>query len=110
MRSESDLVVERLKVDAQMAAAEIQTRSQVVNERIAAVEELYRAAHQQLHEGRSQSADQQHAMVTQSMDQQHERTMQAADQAHELNLAQQQQAAAAQQPPQGNQPPEAPQP
>jgi hypothetical protein len=99
MRSESDLVVERLKVDAQMAAAEIQTRSQVVNERIAAVEELYRAAHQQLHEGRSQSADQQH-----------ERTMQAADQAHELNLAQQQQAAAAQQPPEGNQPQEAPQP
>ena len=62
MRAESNLLVERLKIDAQVAAAEIQTRSQVISERIAAVDELYRAAQQQLHEGKSQAADQQHEM------------------------------------------------
>jgi hypothetical protein len=86
LRAQTSLAVEKMKADAQAASAEIQTKSQILSERMAAIDELYQQAHEQLDDASARASDQAH-----------ERAM--SDQEHQQDViqAQQQQQAAQQQ-------------
>lgn len=102
LRAQSNMTVEKLKVDAQAAAAEISTRSQILSERMATIDELYKQAHEHLddhaarlseqaHESRLAAQEHQQAVV--QAQQEHEHSMQQAQQAGDQAMQQAQFAA-----------------
>jgi hypothetical protein len=95
LRAQTSLAVEKMKADAQAASAEIQTKSQILSERMAAIDELYQQAHEQLDDASAKASDQAHERALSA--QEHQQDMVQADQAAQNQQAQNaQQAAAAQ--------------
>jgi hypothetical protein len=105
--NEYRLRIEQMKIEADLAKAEILTKAQSIEERLQFVEDAWKQLHQQQADQQQQAQDQQHQQQMKAAElaqqqqaqeaaQQHEAGMQSADQAHALDL-QQQQAAAAQQ-------------
>lgn len=92
LRAQSHLIVEKLKADAQLAAAEIDTKAQSLSERTAAIEQLFQQAHEQLDDASARMSDQAHERNLAA--QQHQQDMVQAQQAHEHAMAQAQQAGA----------------
>ncbi|MGB2629070.1 MAG: hypothetical protein WAK20_19955, partial [Candidatus Acidiferrum sp.] len=72
LQSSADMFLEKMKLENALAIAEVQTKAQSINERIAAVEDMMRQFHEQAHD----------------------LGMQANEQAHEQTMAEQQQNAA----------------
>src|SRR5215471_2310294 len=106
--NEYRLQIERMKIEADIAKAEINTKAQSLSEREAFVRDMWQQmdqhqrdmdsqALQQQHEQATQAFEQQHDLASQAFAQQHEQDQATADRAHDLNLAQQEQAAQAQQ-------------
>ena len=78
--------IEKMKIGAQIAIAEIEAKTQSAQERLKWQQDAWLELHGAAHEAATQAAEQAH-----------ERTTQAAQQAHEQDLAQQQQASQAEQ-------------
>ena len=116
--NQARMQIERMKIEAQLATAEITTKSQMLSERESLLNDLIRQlqeqqgdrvqqAAQQQHEKQMQAAELIQAAQQQAGDQSHEAGMAAMSQAHDLNLQRQQAAAAQQQQQQQEQQPEA---
>lgn len=84
--NQARMTIEKMKIDAQIAMAEVNTKAQQLNERMAFIQDIWKQLHQTAADNNQQV-----------LDQQHQQQMQAMDQAHERQLASQQQQAAAQQ-------------
>jgi len=56
--------IEKIKIDAQMAIAEINTKSQDLSERLQFVKDVYLQLHDQAHQSATQAADQAHQRMT----------------------------------------------
>ncbi len=72
--------IEQMRMEVDLAKAEITTKAQSVNERATFVEDLIKQLHAQQHEKEMQAADHAQQQVAQESDQQHEQTAQASDQ------------------------------
>lgn len=81
--NEYRLAIEKLKIDAQLAIAEVNTKAQILNERVAFVEDVYKQLHGQAHEAGMQAADQAHqqGMATQQQQAATEQQQQAPESA-----------------------------
>jgi hypothetical protein len=62
LKSETDLLIERLKVDAQMAVAQIQSKNQIEAQRTAAISEANQQAAEQQAQEQKIEQEQEHAM------------------------------------------------
>jgi myosin heavy subunit len=89
--------IEQMKIEAQVTAAEINTKAQSMSERVAFVEDLMHKLLDQAHDVGTQAQD--HANATAQAQAAAEQQRQAAtqDQAHQQGMAAQSQGAAAQQ-------------
>jgi hypothetical protein len=83
------LQIEKMKIEADLAKAEISTKSQVLGERIKFVEDVWQQLHSQQHEAGIQQQDQAHEQQMAQADQSHEQLMAQ----YQAQQAQQQQAA-----------------
>jgi hypothetical protein len=91
------LDVERLRIDADVAKAEIATKSQNLSERIKFVEDVYQQLHDSAHELAMQKDQQGHEANQADQAQAHDATQASQAQAHESDQATQAQEAAQQQ-------------
>jgi hypothetical protein len=83
--------IERLKIEGQVAIAEINTKAQESQARLKLEYDLFGKLHVSSHD-RAMQSDQQNAdMAKQGMQQDHEQNMQGQDQAHQQDMASQQQ-------------------
>jgi hypothetical protein len=96
--NEYKITLEKMKIEAQLAVAEINTKSQALSERIEMINDLWEKLHDQAHEAGLQAAGQAHEAGMQAADQVHEAGMQDAQQQHEQQLAQMQTTQAPEQP------------
>lgn len=101
LRAQSNITVQKLKVDAEAAAAEITTRAQVLSERMAAVDELYNQAHEHLDDHAARLSEQAHQRNLAAQEHQqslvqahleHQQSVAQAEQAHQHAMTQAQQA------------------
>lgn len=76
--NQARMAIERMKIEAQLAVAEIQTKSQMLSERASFINDLYSQLHQQAHEAQQATQQQQHEAMLQGMDQAHEAGMAAS--------------------------------
>jgi len=95
LQSQADIVLEKLKLENQLTIAEVSTKAQSVNERLAFVEEMMKQFHTQAHDVAMQTHDQQHQQ--QLADQQHRQALEQGDQQAANQSAQSAQDAAQQQ-------------
>jgi hypothetical protein len=106
LKSDTDIALKRLQIEADIAKAEISTKAQSIEERMKFVEDAWAQLHGQAHETAMQADAQQHAQQQQEGQQQAASEAQASDQQHAADqqdsaqqaAAEQQQAAAEQQP------------
>jgi hypothetical protein len=95
--------IERMKIEADITKAEIATKAQSIEERVAFVEDMMRQFQVQRHEQEQKDAERQHAAMMTAAEQQHAMELQqsqqaaAAEQAQQAAAAQQAEQAAAQQ-------------
>lgn len=108
VNNEYKVRIEQMKIEADLAKAEITSKSQILQERESFVNDLWVKLHDQAHEHGMQAADQAHEQAMaqqgaqqdqqqQAADQQHEAVMAQQGQQHDLNMADQQQQAALEQ-------------
>lgn len=71
--------IEQLRIEADLAKAEITTKAQSVEERISFVEDMIKQLHVQAHEQEMQQSQQQHEQLTQSSDQAAQQQAQQTD-------------------------------
>lgn len=90
--NEYRLKIEQMKIEAQLAMAEVNTKAQNLEERLKFVEDMWRQLHQQQAEQAAQRADQQHQAQMAAMQQEHAVRLQQ----QQAQAAQDQQAQAAQ--------------
>jgi hypothetical protein len=99
--NQAKMLIEKMKIDAQIAVAEIETKAQRLNERIAFVEDLagkvmdQQHAHQlaaQQAQNQAQQSSQDQAEALQSGDQSHQQALEQGAQSHDQALEQQDQA------------------
>jgi Phage P22-like portal protein len=86
------LEIEKIHSDTSIAVAQIQTKAQLLDERLKAIENLMADFHGQAHEAATQAQD--HANTMQQADQAHQQALAQGDQAHGQALEQNQQKAA----------------
>jgi hypothetical protein len=86
--NQARMAIERMKIEAQLAVAEVQTKAQQLSERAGFINDLYAQLHQQDHEARQAAMDRYHQQTMQQQDIAHEQTMQAGDAAHEYAMQQ----------------------
>jgi delta 1-pyrroline-5-carboxylate dehydrogenase len=91
--NQSRMAIEKMKIEAQVAVAEISTKAQSLNERIAFVEDLAKQFHAQAHDVAMQAQGAQHAQAAQAQ-QADAQAQQSAQEAAQSQQAQQQQQAA----------------
>lgn len=89
--NEYRMSIEKMKIEAQVAVAEINTKAQSLNERLTFVEDLAKQFHAQAHDQAmgAQQAQQQAELA----DQQHQQGLEAGEVSHQQGLETQQQAA-----------------
>jgi hypothetical protein len=87
--NEYKVKIEQMKIDADLAKAEITTKAQALGERESFVNDLWVKLHDQAHEHGMQVADQQHEQAMAQQGAQQDQQAQAADQAHEQGLQEQ---------------------
>jgi portal protein len=97
VENQGRLEIEKLKIDAQLAMAEINTKSQVLNERIQFVEDVWKQLHGQAHEVGMQAEQQAHERGIAAQQAQAAQAQDSQQQEHDLTLADQQNQAAQQQ-------------
>jgi hypothetical protein len=85
--------VEQMKMDAQIAVAEIETKAQNVAERLTALEDIWKQLHGQAHEVGMQAQEQAHERDMASQQQAAAEQQQSAQQGHEQDMAAQAQQA-----------------
>jgi hypothetical protein len=88
--NESRERIEKMKIEASLAQAEVTTKAQSLSERLTIVHDMFGKLLDQAHEQQMTAAQQQHEAGMQQGQQAHEGDMQQADQAHQQDLAQQQ--------------------
>lgn len=93
--NEYRLSIEKMKIEASLAVAEIQTKAQNLSERSEFIEDLWRKAQEQSGDAAAQGAAQQHEAAMQAQDHGHEAGMAQMDQIQQLGMAQSAQAHAA---------------
>ena len=86
--NEYAIKLEEMKIQAQLAAAEITTKAQNVSERLAFVEEFIKQQHAQAHEVVMQAQDHAHERGLAQQQQTADSMSQASDQAHQVGMAQ----------------------
>ena len=89
--NEYAMKLEEMKIQAQLAQAEITTKAQNVSERLAFVEEFIKQQHAQAHEAGMQAQDHAHERGLAQQQQDADSMSQAIDQAHQMGMAQIQQ-------------------
>jgi hypothetical protein len=94
--NESRMAIEKMKIEAQLAVAEISTKAQNLNERIAFVEDLAKQFHAQAHDVAMQAQGAQHAQSAQAQQASNQQDLQSqqadAQSQQSAQNAQQQQA------------------
>jgi hypothetical protein len=88
--NQQKLDIEKLKIEAQIATAEINTKAQSQSEREAFVQDIAKQVMDQLHQQQMTQMQQGHEVATQAADQAHEADQTASQQQHEQGLADQQ--------------------
>lgn len=96
VKSQSDYAIRRMEVEADITKAEITTKAQNTNERIAFVEDMMKQIMGQTHESAMAAQQAAHAQDAQQVS--HEQGLESQDVAHQQGLESQQQAAEAAQP------------
>jgi hypothetical protein len=76
--NEYKLQLERMKIEAQLATAEINTKAQVISERVQMINDMWAKLHDQTHEAALQSADFAHEASLKAMDHGQQEDMQQA--------------------------------